>query len=421
MLLKEARADPDLAFVQMRDFLPTGETLSDEEHARRHRAITLVLWAHVPFLAAVAMVARVGNVTHVVRDIGVVIVLAVLAQVLKVRSLQSYAGSLGLLGASSVLIHITGGSPEGHFHILVALVLVSIYVDVRAYALGVGYIVVHHLGLSIIDPTAVYSYAAGREHPIAITLAHAVFVVAETLVIMFVWHSFATDRRTVVAANLLQARHAREEAEQSAARAGQLEAETAALTQQTALANDNMQVTAAAVGELSGSISEIARMTVEASSLMEIAAEAAGAATATVDRLGETSGRISQMLSVITAIAEQTNLLALNATIEAARAGEAGRGFAVVATEVKDLASETTTAAADVGNMVTTITDEMSAAIDVIHNIRTQIDQLNHIQSAIAAAIEEQSSAAHTMSVSVSDAANAVTDIAQRVGSLGHG
>ncbi|MCC6436654.1 MAG: hypothetical protein IT196_16580 [Acidimicrobiales bacterium] len=236
---------------------------------------------------------------------------------------------------------------------------------------------------------------------------------------MFLWHSFETERKSALEATNRQAEAARLEAEHSAARAARLEAETAPLNQQTSIANENMQVTAAAVSEMSGSISEIARMTVEASALMEIAADAAGGATSTMDRLGETSGRISSMLSVITAIAEQTNLLALNATIEAARAGEAGRGFAVVATEVKDLASETTSAAADVGNMVTTITDEMAAAIDVIHNIRSQIDQLNHIQSAIAAAIEEQSSAAQTMSVSVGEAADVLTDITRRVGTLG--
>lgn len=54
----------------------------------------------------------------------------------------------------------------------------------------------------------------------------------------------------------------------------------------------------------------------------------------------------------------------------------------------------------------------------MIRNIAEQLDQLNHIQSAIAAAIEEQSSAAQTISVSVSDAAGVLGAISDGVSGL---
>jgi len=176
-----------------------------------------------------------------------------------------------------------------------------------------------------------------------------------------------------------------------------------------------VQVLAATGDELSHSIGEIGRQAEQSSEFAAKAADRASSTNATVQRLSEAGGAIVEVIDLIKSIASQTNLLALNATIEAARAGEAGKGFAVVASEVKELASQTTRATDIIAEHVVAIRQASDESIDAMQDIVGMIGEINHVASAIAVAVTEQSQATQGIAENVQQVAQGTAHASESI------
>jgi methyl-accepting chemotaxis protein len=95
----------------------------------------------------------------------------------------------------------------------------------------------------------------------------------------------------------------------------------------------------------------------------------------TIATLAALTRQIDAIIVSVSEIATQSNLLALNASIEAARAGVQGRGFTVVADEVRLLASQSTTAADQVRQLLHEVQAAITTTINATETGMTQVDQ----------------------------------------------
>jgi hypothetical protein len=190
---------------RIRQILPAGRPLPDRLWRRRHRGILILLWFHVLAIVAFGLLAGEG-LAHSLAHGATVAGFTVLAAWGRFgRMVRAVLASCGLITASAVLVHLSGGYIELHFHFFVMLPIIAMYQEWAPFLLAIGYVALHHGLMGTLAPASVYNHPAAWTHPWRWGIIHAVFVLGASVATIVNWR-------------LIEAAHARAEDQHARAR-----------------------------------------------------------------------------------------------------------------------------------------------------------------------------------------------------------
>jgi len=329
---------------------------------------------------------------------------------------------------SALLIHLTGGRIETHFHIFGSLAFLFFYRDWKVYVPATVVTVLDHLIRGIVYPQSIFGVMEASPWR---AVEHAWWVVFELLFLIpaclqaqtEMW-DMANDRARLEVTNSSiedSIRQRTEELEKSreemastvqalSSVIGQVQLagikvagasntigatarqQQASIAEQASAATEIMATSrqiSATARELVATMGEVAHSADQTSDLagqgnqdllkmqerMGLMVETSASIVSKLAVLSEKASNINSVITTITKVADQTNLLSLNAAIEAEKAGEHGRGFGVVATEIRRLADQTAVATLDIERMVTEMQSAVAAGVMGMDKFREDVRQ----------------------------------------------
>lgn len=174
-------------FHQIRSALPEGRSLPEDVWQRRHRGFLVLLWLHAAGLPAFALIKGFGL------DVALIAAAFPASGALAgglltgQRKLQASLVSLGFLTSSAMLVYISGGYIEMHFHYFVMVTLLALYQDWTPFLLAIGYVLFQHGVGGLLMPHTVYNHPDAWAHPWKWAFVHATFLSAACMGSLAAW------------------------------------------------------------------------------------------------------------------------------------------------------------------------------------------------------------------------------------------
>jgi hypothetical protein len=191
-----ASGDPRVGFAR---FLPKGSPISDELWESRHRTVISLLWLHIAGLAVYGIIRDFG-VAHLSLELGAIVVITVAARVASSRLVGASLGTLGLVSCSGLLVHLSGGLIEAHFHFFIVIVVVTLYQSWVPFLLALAFVVIHHGTVGVLNPQAVYNHPAAVSKPWLWAGIHGLFILGAAAAALASWKHAEMERERAEAA-----------------------------------------------------------------------------------------------------------------------------------------------------------------------------------------------------------------------------
>ena len=182
----------------VRDYLPRGNTLDEETFQRRHLMLCWLLALHVPVLWVLG-VWRGYGVAHVTAEVSLALASVACARMARNRRLASFFTTFGLVYCSSVLVHLTGGQIEAHFHFFVLIGLIALYQDWVPLLWNVLFTLISHGAGSALASGLIFNHEYGQNRPWLWAVLHASAVLAASAGVVIFWKNTEMEQQRNVA------------------------------------------------------------------------------------------------------------------------------------------------------------------------------------------------------------------------------
>jgi len=100
---------------------------------------------------------------------------------------RAAVATVGLILASTLLVHLSGGYIEAHFHFFVMMAVIVLYQDWMPFLLALIAVVLDHGAIGTLAPTVVYNHPGAQHHPWHWALIHGGFILAESAALLIYW------------------------------------------------------------------------------------------------------------------------------------------------------------------------------------------------------------------------------------------